>query len=127
MDAASLLEEIDELSKVVSIQTLDGDADVGHAAIHVSQLCAQLGHLVHLIHALAGKEVEAVEILLVAGEEHLVLGVLHADDRLENRALAILDPLTHRMQVGGEVHAGRVDTLLVLTFALAKAASTILP
>ncbi len=48
-----------------------------------------------------------------------MLGILHADDSLEDGALALLNPLAHRVEVGGEVNAGGIDTQVVLALALA--------
>ena len=84
----------------------------------MSQPCTQLGHLVHLINTLASQEVQAVQILFVLREEQFLLGFLNRDDRLEDGALAILNPLSHGVQVGGEIDAGGEDALLVLAFRL---------
>ena len=64
-DTTSNLEEVDELSDVVLVQLRNADAHVGHTTIHVSQLCTQLSHLVHLVNTLASQEVQSVQILLV--------------------------------------------------------------
>ena len=69
----------------------------------MSQTSAQLCHLVNVVNALAGEEVQTVEVLLVIGEEHGAVGFLNADDCLVDGALAFLNPLTHRVEVGGEV------------------------
>ena len=85
----------------------------------MSQTGTEFRHFVHLVHALASEEVQTVEVLLVFREQQLLLRLLDRDDRLEDGALAFLDPLTHRVQVGGEVNAGREDALVVLTLRLA--------
>ena len=69
----------------------------------MSQTCAELSHLVNLINALALKEVESVEVFVVVGEEHSLLWGLNAQHCLEDAALALLYPLTHRVEVGSEV------------------------
>ncbi len=84
----------------------------------MSQTCAELSHLVDLIDALALEEVEAVEVLVVVGEEQLAVGLLYRQHGLEDGALALLNPLTHRVQVGGEVAGSGEDTLAILAFAL---------
>ncbi len=84
----------------------------------MSQTCAELSHLVDIVYALALKEVEAVEVLIVVWEEKLTVRLLDRDDRLEDRTLALLDPLTHRVEVCREVAGCREDTLAVLTLAL---------
>ena len=86
----------------------------------MSQTCTELRILVHLVDALACKEVQTIKVLLVRWEEKFLLWVLHADACLENGALTLLYPLSHRMQVGGEVTRSRIDTLAVLALALAE-------
>ena len=118
-DAAGALEEVDELAEVVGIEFGHDDAEVGHAAIDVGQLRAEFGHLVHLVHAATFEEVEAVEVFLVVGEEHGVAGLCHRDDGLEDGALAVLNPLAHGVEVGGEVDGSGEDALASLAFAFA--------
>ena len=103
------------MTDVVFVQLGNTDAHVGHTTIHVSQTSTQLCHLVHLVYALASEEVQTVKILFVLREEQLLLGLLDADDGLEDGTLAILNPLTHRVQVGSEINACGEDALLVLT------------
>ena len=69
----------------------------------MSQTCTELSHLVDLVDALACKEVEAVEIFLIVGEEHLVVCLLNAQYGLEYGTFSLLYPLTHGVEVGGEV------------------------
>ena len=64
-DTAGNLEELDHLTEIKFIQSRHADTHVGHATIHVSQLCTQLSHLVHLVNTLASQEVQTVQILLV--------------------------------------------------------------
>ena len=85
----------------------------------MGHLGAELGHLVHFINVLAGKVVEAVEVLLVGGDGEAVARGLHGDDRLEDGAFALLNPLAHAVEVGAEIDAGREDALALLTLALA--------
>ena len=80
---------------------------------------AKLCHLVHVVNTLASEEVQSVEVLLVLREEHVAVWLLNADYGLEDGALAFLNPLTHRVQVGGEVARSREDALSVLALALA--------
>ena len=82
------------------------------------QTGTQLGHLVHLVDTLPCQEVQSVEVLLVAGEEQFAVRLLDTDDRLEDGALTLLDPLSHGVEVGGEVARGGEDALLVFSFAL---------
>ena len=84
----------------------------------MSQTCTELSHLVHLVNTLALEEVQTVEVLIVVREEQLLVRSLYADNSLEDRALALLNPLTHRVKVGSEVASCWEDTLLVLTLAL---------
>ena len=117
--AAGPFEEVDELTEVVLVEFGHHDAQVGHTTVHVGQLGAEFGHLVHLIHAFAGQEVEAVEVFFIVGEKHGVAGLLHGDDGFEDAAFALLDPLSHRVEVGGKVHSGREDAHTVLALTLA--------
>ena len=52
-------------------------------------------------------------------EEHCLLRCLDADNCLEDSALAFLNPLTHRVEVGSKVARCREDALAVLTLRLA--------
>src|SRR5574344_2412294 len=118
-DAATNLEEVDELAEIILVEFGHRDADVRHTAINVSKACAKLCHLVYVIHALAGEEVQSVEVLIVVGEEHCAVGLLYADDSFVDSALAFLNPLTHGVEIGSEVTRSGEDTLSVLAFALA--------
>ena len=53
------------------------------------------------------------------GEEESLLRSLYADNGLEDRTLALLDPLTHRVEVGCEVARSGEDAFSVLTLRLA--------
>ena len=86
-DAASLLKEVDELTEVVSVKLRHVDADVRHTAVNVSEACAQLCHLVDLVHTLALEEVQTVKVLVVVREEELLVRSLYADNSLEDGAL----------------------------------------
>ena len=116
---AGAFEEVDELSEIVLVELGEDDAQVGHAAVDVSDARTEFGHLVHFVHALAGEEVEAVEVLFVGGEEDGVVGVFDRDDGFEDGAFAFLDPLSHGVEVGGEVDCSGEDADAVLTFAFA--------
>ena len=118
-DAASLLEEVEQATDAFLVQGGDGEAQVGHAAVHVGQLGAELGHLVHLVHVLAGQEVQAVQVLFVRGHLQAVIGLLHGDDCLVDAAFAFLNPLAHAVQVGGEVHGGGEDAFVLLALGFA--------
>ena len=52
-------------------------------------------------------------------DNHLVGGFGNRNDRLEQRAFAVLNVLSHRVQVGRQRDAGREDALALLAFALA--------
>ena len=77
--------------------------------------CAKFGHLIHLIYAFACQEVESVEVILIVWEWHSIVALLHADHGLKQVTLALLDILSHRVQVGGQIHACREDTLAIFT------------
>ena len=85
----------------------------------MGQAGAQLGHLVDLVHATAGQVVQPVEVVGVRGDGERALGGVDRNDRLEDRPLALLDPLAHRVEVGGEVDSGGEEAAVVLALALA--------
>ena len=84
----------------------------------MSQTGSEFCHFIHLIHALASEEVQTIKILLILREEQLLLRLLNADDGLEDGALTVLNPLSHGVEVSGEVDRSGEDTLLVLTLRL---------
>ena len=104
---------------MVGREARDGDADVGHATGGMGQAGAELGHLVDLVHAAASQVVQPVEVVGVRGDGERALGGVDRNDRLEDRPLALLDPLAHRVEVGGKVDSGGEDAFVVLTLALA--------
>ena len=74
--------------------------------------------LSHKGQRLAGQEVQAVHVLGVVGDDKLALGgKLHHG--LKHEPLALLDILTHGVQVGGKLHAGGEQALALLALALA--------
>ena len=85
----------------------------------MSHLGAEFSHLVDLIDSLVGDIVDAVEIRCVHRDTMGESGLLHRKNCLEDGALAILDPLAHRVKVGGEIHRCRENALAILTLALA--------
>ena len=82
-------------------------------------MSAEFSHLVHLVDALACQEVQTVKVLLVRRYCQAGVGLLHRNYSLEDGTLAILNPLTHGVEVGGEVNRCREDALAILTFTLA--------
>ena len=119
-DTTSALEEIDELAKIVLVELVNLNLHVGHAAIDMGNLSAELGHLVDLIDTLASEEVETIEVLLVRRNNYGAVGILDGDDGLEDGTLTLLDPLAHGVKVGGEIDRGREDSLVVLAFRFAE-------
>ena len=83
-DAASLLEEVDELTEIVLVELRNADADVRNTTIDVSQTRTELSHLVDLTDTLASKEVQTVEVLLIEWEVELTVRSLNRDDCLED-------------------------------------------
>ena len=84
----------------------------------MSQLSTQFCHLIHFVNTLACKEVQTIEVFLIRRNRQRGIGLLHRDDCLEDGAFTILNPLTHRVEVGGKVNRSREDTLFVLTLTL---------
>ena len=82
------------------------------------QTGSEFCHLVHLVNTLACKEVQSVEILFVAWEKQFLVGLLNADHCLEDGALTVLNPLTHRVEVCCEVARCWEYAFLVFAFAL---------
>ena len=82
------------------------------------KLSTQFCHFIDLIYAFACKKVQAVKILIIVWEDDFLLWRRYGDDGLENDALSLLNPLTHRVQVGGEVHGCRIDALPFFSFTL---------
>ena len=80
---------------------------------------AQLGHLVDLIDALTSQIVKAVEVGIIVRNHHRVLLSAHTDHRLKYGALTVLNPLAHRVEVGGVVDSGWKQCLVALALALA--------
>ena len=82
----------------------------------MGKLCAQFSHLVHFVHVLACQEVQSVEVGFVRRYLQGVLCLLHGDDSFVDGTFAFLNPLSHGVQVGGEIYGSREDTLVFLTF-----------
>ena len=76
----------------------------------------QFGHVVAVLHMLAGKEIELVQVLVIGLNNNAALCLLHMEHRLEHDAGAFLDELAHGVQVGRIVHAGGEDAGAVLAF-----------
>ena len=102
-DTTTQLEEIYELTVVVGVELLNRDEDVWHTTVNVSEASTELCVLVYLVDALASEEVQTVKVLLILWEEQLIVWILYRDAGLEDGALAVLNPLAHRVQVGSEV------------------------
>ena len=68
------------------------------------ELCSELCHGVAVFHVLSCKVVELVKILLVASDDNLAVALFDVHDCLEHYPVTVLDELSHRMEVGGEVH-----------------------
>ena len=85
----------------------------------MSQLSTQFCHLVYLVNALTFKEVQAIEVLIIVREEHLVFRSLNRNNCFEDCTFALLNPLSHRVQVCRKVNCCGEDTLAFLTLALA--------
>ena len=103
-DTASLLEEIEESSEVVLIDTLDRNCNLRNAAVDVSKLGSELSHKVALLNMLSSEEIKAVKVLRVVLNEHRAVALLNAYNSLHKVTLTILDVLTHRVKVCSEVH-----------------------
>ena len=117
---ASTLEEIDELTEIVFVEFGKHNAHIGHTAINVSEESAEFSHLVHFVHTLTREEVETIEVFFIVREKHFVARSFHRNHRFKDATLAFLNPLTHGVEVGGEVYSSREDAyaIFTLTFAI---------
>ena len=68
-DATSFLEEINDFAEASFGEFGEGDVDVRHTAVHVSEHGAEFCHLVHLVDTLSGDIVKAVEISFIGRED----------------------------------------------------------
>ena len=71
------------------------------------------------VHVLPGQEVQPVAVGLVVGHLELAAAGAEADHGLEHVPLTLLDVLAHGVEVGGELHAGGEQALVLLPLALA--------
>ena len=117
--AACKLEEVEQLTKIELILLRDLYHQVRYISIRVCQDCSVHGALIYEINGLACQIVQSVQIyrLLVYGSR-LTLRLLYIQNRLKQDSVAVLDELSHGMQVCGQINRCREDTLLVLSFAL---------
>ena len=103
----------------MGVDPLDGDLQLRHAAVDVRELGSKLGHGVAVFHVLAGEVVELVEVLRVASDDNLTVALLDAHNGLEHVSVTVLDELSHRVEVCGEVDGGREYSFQILAFRLA--------
>ena len=80
---------------------------------------AEFCHLVYFIHALACEEVQSVQVCLIVWERYGVVGLLHGDHGFKEVTLAFLYVLSHRVEIGGQIHAGRENTFVIFALRLA--------
>ncbi len=80
---------------------------------------AVLSLVVYLGHPFAGDEADAVRVVSGAGHNKLITRVRHVDHRLEQLAFALLDILSHGMEVCCKCHRCREDALALLALTLA--------
>ena len=113
-DAAGLFEEVDQVTKPVGIHGGNVHDQVGHTAVIVRQDGALHGLLVHEVHVLAFEIVQTVEIICRRNEFHGLFRGFHIQDGFEQIAHAILDVLSHGVQIRRKVHASRENALLIL-------------
>ena len=106
----------EESLKMTGVELLDRDLQLRNAAVDMGDPGAEPGHVVAMLHVLAGQVVELVQVLGILLNDHAALGVVHVQDGLEHHAGAFLDELTHGVEVGGVVHAGGEDAGAVLAF-----------
>ena len=116
---AGELKEVNELAEGAGIALAGGDDEVGDAALDVGEERAVHRLTVDEVHGFALKEVQAVAVDVVVRDGELVGIGGEADDRFQQRALALLDILTHGVQVGGEIDAGGEEALALLALAFA--------
>ena len=81
-----------------------------HGAVH--------GLLVHVLHGLAGGEVQAVHVGGIVGHSDVAGGLFYPQNGLKHIAGAVLNELAEGVQVGGEVAGDREQALAVLALGL---------
>ena len=118
-NAAGELEEVEDGAEIVLVYLFYSDLDLGYAAVDVGKLGAEGCHCVAMLHVLAGKVVQLVQVLGIVADNYAALGFLDLDHGLEHHAVTFLDELAHGVEVGGEVDRCGEDTLLVLALGLA--------
>ena len=74
---------------------------------------------VDLPHRHAGKEIQPIQVFGVLLHRQVGGGGDKINDRLKQVAAAVLDKLSHRVQVGGKGHRSREQPLAVLALAFA--------
>ena len=114
-DTACALEEIDELTEVVFIDLLKAQVDIRNTAINVRKLGTKFGHLIDFIYAFSSKEIQTIEILFVHRHDNRFIGFLDRNNRLEDSAFALLNPLTHRVKIGCEIYRCGINAFMVFT------------
>ena len=117
--SAGELEEIDELAEDLLVDARQLDAKDGDATVGMGDDGALLGVVVDLGQRLWNQIVDSVKILLVGGDDDVLGRGFDAEDGLEHEALALLDVLTHGVEVGGEAKAVREDAFAFFALALA--------
>ena len=74
--------------------------------------------LIYKVDGLACQIIQAVQINRLLIDRELAFGFLYIEDGLKENTAAVLNKLTHRMQIGRQINRCREDTLLVFSFAL---------
>ncbi len=80
---------------------------------------AEFCHFVYFVDAFSGNVVEAVEVGFVNRDTDFVVALGYRKNCLEDCALAVLNPLAHRVKVGSEVYRSGENAFVVLAFAFA--------
>ena len=96
------------------------DSRHGDAAVDVRLLGGLHGDLVDIIHRLARKIVQPVEVVRIGRDLDARARLIEEDDRLLQHPQALLHILTHRVQVGRQVDGRRENALAALALGLAE-------
>ena len=72
--------------------------------------------LINEVYVLSGQIIQTVQIHRFLAHHDLLLAFFYFQYGLKHDAGAVLDELSHRMQIRGQVYRCREDTLVVFAF-----------
>ena len=94
------------------------DQKVRNLTVNVSKDSTLHCLCVNFVHVHAGEEVKTVKVVLVVGDLERSSGLVDLNDCLIHDACAVLDELTHGVEICCVINACREDTSSVLALRL---------